>query len=143
MRIFCYRFLVIVRKYVYLCIVINKQTYNKLNITTMATTFKKELSELMKKSWQLVKTYGISLSEAMKKVWTLFKLRKAMKKGVVKFYFEKLDGTIRTAWGTLREDLIPATSGDNRKKNDSVQVYYDQEKAAFRCFKIVNLIRIA
>lgn len=127
----------------YLCIVINKQTYNKLNITTMATTFKNELSELMKKSWQLVKTYGISLSEAMKKVWTLFKLRKAMKKGVVKFYFEKLDGTIRTAWGTLREDLIPATSGDNRKKNDSVQVYYDQEKAAFRCFKIVNLIRIA
>lgn len=96
----------------------------------MATAFKNELSELMKKSWQLVKTYGISLSEAMKK-------------GVVKFYFEKLDGTIRTAWGTLREDLIPATSGDNRKKNDSVQVYYDQEKAAFRCFKIVNLIRIA
>ena len=109
----------------------------------MATTLKNELSELMKKSWQLVKTYGISLSEAMKKVWTLFKLRKAMKKGVVKFYFEKLDGTFRTAWGTLKEDLIPATSGDNRKKNDSVQVYYDQEKAAFRCFKIVNLIRIA
>ena len=39
----------------------------------MATIFKNELSELMKKSWQLVKTYGISLSEAMKKVWTLFK----------------------------------------------------------------------
>ena len=109
----------------------------------MATAFRNELSELMKKSWQLVKTYGISLSEAMHKVWTLFKLRKAMKKGVVKFYFEKLDGTIRTAWGTLREDLIPATSGANRKKNDSVQVYYDQEKQSYRCFKIVNLIRIA
>lgn len=109
----------------------------------MATAFKNELSELMKKSWQLVKTYGISLSEAMKKVWALFKLRKAMKKGVVKFYFEKLDGTIRTAWGTLREDLIPATSGENRKKNDSVQVYYDSEKQSYRCFKIVNLIRIA
>lgn len=122
---------------------IKKQSIKLLNYKVMSTTLKNELSELMKKSWQLVKTYGISLSEAMKKVWALFKLRKAMKKGVVKFYFEKLDGTIRTAWGTLREDLIPATSGDNRKKNDSVQVYYDQEKAAFRCFKIVNLIRIA
>lgn len=109
----------------------------------MTTTFRNELSELMKKSWQLVKTYGISLSEAMHKVWTLFKLRMAMKKGVVKFYYEKLSGEIRTAWGTLKEDLIPATSGENRKKNDSVQVYYDNEKGAYRCFKIVNLIKIA
>ena len=109
----------------------------------MATSFRNELSELMKKSWQLVKTYGISLSEAMHKVWTLFKLRKAMKQRVVKFYFEKLDGTIRTAWGTLREDLIPATSGENRKKNDSVQVYFDSEKQAYRSFKIVNLIKMA
>ena len=109
----------------------------------MATTFRNELSELMKKSWQLVKTYGISLSEAMHKVWLLFKLRKAMKKGVVKFYYEKLSGEIRTAWGTLKEDLVPATSSENRKKNDSVQVYYDSERSAYRCFKIVNLIGLA
>lgn len=69
----------------------------------MSTTLKNELSELMKKSWQLVKTYGISLSEAMKKVWALFKLRKAMKKGVVKFYFEKLSGEIRCAWVRLEK----------------------------------------
>jgi len=109
----------------------------------MATTFRNELSELMKKSWQLVKTYGISLSEAMHKIWTLFKLRKAMKKGVVKFYYEKLSGEIRTAWGTLKEDLCPVTSRENRKKNDSVQVYYDSERSAYRCFKIVNLIGLA
>lgn len=109
----------------------------------MKTLFRTELSELMHKAWQLVKTYGLSLSEAMHKAWMLFKLRKAMKNGVVKFYYEKLSGEIRTAWGTLKEDLIPATSGDNRKKNDSVQVYYDNEKQSYRCFKVVNLIKIA
>lgn len=109
----------------------------------MKAILRTELSELMHKAWQLVKTYGLSLSEAMHKAWMLFKLRKAMKSGVVKFYYEKLSGEIRTAWGTLKEDLIPATSGDNRKKNDSVQVYYDNEKQSYRCFKIVNLIKIA
>jgi hypothetical protein len=109
----------------------------------MKAILRTELSELMHKAWQLVKTYGLSLSEAMHKAWMLFKLRKAMKRGVVKFYYEKLSGEIRTAWGTLKEDLIPATSGDNRKKNDSVQVYYDNEKQSYRCFKIVNLIKIA
>lgn len=109
----------------------------------MKAILRTELSELMHKAWQLVKTYGLSLSEAMHKAWMLFKLRKAMKSGVVKFYYEKLSGEIRTAWGTLKEDLIPATSGDNRKKNDSVQVYYDSEKQSYRCFKIVNLIKIA
>lgn len=109
----------------------------------MKAILRTELSELMHKAWQLVKTYGLSLSEAMHKAWMLFKLRKAMKRGIVKFYYEKLSGEIRTAWGTLKEDLIPATSGDNRKKNDSVQVYYDNEKQSYRCFKIVNLIKIA
>lgn len=109
----------------------------------MKAILRTELSELMHKAWQLVKTYGLSLSEAMHKAWMLFKLRKAMKSGIVKFYYEKLSGEIRTAWGTLKEDLIPATSGDNRKKNDSVQVYYDNEKQSYRCFKVVNLIKIA
>jgi len=108
----------------------------------MATTFKNELSELMKKSWQLVKTYGISLSEAMKKVWTLFKLRKAMKKGVVKFYFQKVDGTLREAYGTLMSDRIPATKGE-KKTADTCQVYFDCEKDEWRCFKKANLVRIA
>lgn len=109
----------------------------------MATNYRNQLSELMRQAWQLVKTYGFSMAEAMKKAWLLLKLKKAMSKGIVKFYFEKLDGTTRTAWGTLRSDLIPETAGvDNRKKNDTVMVYYDQEKASFRCFKKANLLSI-
>lgn len=110
----------------------------------MATTFKTQMSKLMKQAWQLVKVYGFTMSEAMRQSWALLKLKNAMHKGVVKFLYEKLDGTVRTAWGTLKEDLILQTNGnDNRKKNDSVFVYYDNEKNAFRCFKIANFLRIA
>lgn len=59
---------------------------------------------------------------------------------VVRFYFRKVDGTLREAWGTLRVDLVPPVEGsDTRKKNDTVQVYFDTEKNEWRCFKRLNL----
>lgn len=109
----------------------------------MATEKRNQLREIMIKSWQLVKVYGFTMAEAMKQMWAIYRLKKAMSKGIVKFLYTKLDGTVRTAWGTLKADLIPQTKGNNnRKKNDSVFVYYDNEKAAFRCFKIANFLRI-
>lgn len=63
----------------------------------MSTTFKSQMSELMKQSWMLVKVYGFSMAEAMKQSWKALKLKAALKKGVVKFFYQKLDGTVRTA----------------------------------------------
>ena len=55
------------------------------------------------------------------------------------FYFQKVDGSTREAWGTLRPDLIPPTQ-HNRKSNDTVQIYFDTESHEFRCFKKFNLL---
>lgn len=101
------------------------------------------LKDIMQTAWQFVKRNGMTLSDALKTAWRNFKLRVAMKSRIVKFYFQKVDGTIREAFGTLAERLIPATSGeDNRRKNDTVQTYFDTEKAEWRCFKKANLINI-
>lgn len=108
----------------------------------MATNFKNQMRELMKQSWMLVKVYGFSMADAMKQAWQVLKLKAALKKGVVKFFYQKLNGEIRCTWGTLKEDLIPETKGTERKKNDSLITYYDNEKAAFRSFKIANLIKV-
>ena len=108
----------------------------------MATNFKNQMSELMKQAWMLVKVYGFSMADAMKQAWQVLKLKAALKKGVVKFFYQKLNGEIRCTWGTLKEDLIPETKGTERKKNDSLITYYDNEKAAFRSFKIANLIKV-
>lgn len=104
---------------------------------------KETLRDIMQLAWQFVKRNGLSMSEALKTAWRNIKLRTAMKSRIVKFYFQKVDGSIREAFGTLAERLIPATSGeDNRRKNETVQVYFDTEKVEWRCFKKANLINI-
>ena len=102
------------------------------------------LSEVMRLAWQFVKRNGVSMSEALKVAWRNAKLKIAMKLKIVKFYFQKVDGTIREAYGTLSNRIIPAIAGnDNRKKNETVQIYFDTEKQEWRSFKKLNLARIA
>lgn len=101
------------------------------------------LHEVMSLAWQIVKRNGYNMSEAMKVAWANMKLKVAMNPKIVKFYFQKVDGSVREAYGTLNEKLMPATSGDNRKKNDTVQVYFDTERQEYRCFKKANLISLA
>ena len=108
----------------------------------MATEFKNKMREVMRRAWMLVKVYGFSMAEAMKQSWLVLKLKEALKKGVVKFMYTKLDGTVRTAWGILKEGLIPETKGTERKKNESLITYFDNEKQAYRSLKIANLIKI-
>lgn len=109
----------------------------------MATEKRNQLSEIMRMAWQFVKKNGFSMSEALKTAWMNIKLKAAMKERIVKFYFQKVDGSIREAYGTLKESLLPENKGtDNRKKSDTVQVYFDTEKSEYRCYKVANLVRI-
>lgn len=109
----------------------------------MATDFKNKMREVMNLAWQMVKKNGYSMSEALKTAWMNIKLKAQMKDRIVKFYFQKVDGSIREAYGTLKESLLPPTNGtDSRKKSDTVQVYFDTEKSEYRCFKVANLIKV-
>ena len=101
------------------------------------------LSRVMQIAWQFVKRNGLTVSEALKVAWLNMKLKVRMTAGIVKFYFQKVDGTIREAYGTLSAKLVPPTTGeDNRRKNDTVSVYFDTEKSEWRCFKMANLVSI-
>ncbi len=105
--------------------------------------FKRQMTEIMQLAWQFVKRNGFSMSEALKVAWRNFKVKNQMKQRIVKFYFQKVDGSVREAYGTLRENLVPATAGSERKRNDTVQVFFDTEKNEWRCFKKANLLSIA
>lgn len=102
------------------------------------------LHEVMSLAWQFVRKNGYSMSEALKTAWANLKLKSEMKKRIVKFYFQKVDGSMRESYGTLDEKLMPAISGDDKRaKNNTVQVYFDTERSEFRCFKKANLLKIA
>lgn len=57
------------------------------------------LHEVMSLAWQFVKRNGYTMSEAMKVSWANLKLKGEMKKKIVKFYFKKVDGSVREAYG--------------------------------------------
>lgn len=109
----------------------------------MTTESKNRMREIMSLAWQFVKRNGFDLSQALKTAWANVKLHAALKKGIVKFYFTKVDGSLREAYGTLKESLLPETNGTGRKPSDTVQVYYDTEKQEYRCYKKANLVKMA
>lgn len=81
---------------------------------------------------------------ALKKAWTLYRLAKAMRRGTVKFFYEKVDGSARVAYGTLC-DLPAGITSKRGSKTPSygTMCYWDTKKQAFRSFRVENFIAVA
>lgn len=75
------------------------------------------------------------------KAWELYRLAKKMRRGVVKFVFRKMDGTIRYALGTLQHLPVGATN-KGKQPQFKTFAYYDIEKQDMRCFRVENLITV-
>lgn len=100
---------------------------------------------VMKYAWQLWRATKQAWRVCMIKAWELYRLAKKMREGTVSFYYQKADGTIRKAVGTLRNLPAGATLNGKKMTKPSFKTfaYFDVERNAFRCFKIENLICIA
>lgn len=86
---------------------------------------------------------GESFSESLKRAWLLLKLKAQMKQKTVQFFYQKVNGEIRQAFGTLRDEVINTIVKETgRKPNDNMFIYFDTEKQEFRSFKKFNLIKI-
>ena len=111
----------------------------------MSTTFKNQMRDVMSDAWRMFRVTGESFAECLKKAWMLLKLKIQMKTKKVQFFFMKIDGTIRQAFGTMQDKIIAdkIKDGDVRKKNEHLFTYWDCEKEAFRSLKKFNLLRIA
>lgn len=96
-------------------------------------------TQVFKRAYEIMKTTGKTFSVCLSKAWQLYSLAKKMKSGIVSFCYEKADGTLRKAKGTL--NLIYEAKTD-RPANPKVFTYYDLEAESFRSFKVENLIKI-
>lgn len=99
-------------------------------------------ARVMKYAWQLWRATKQQWRICMIKAWQLYRLAKAMREGVATFYYQKADGSIRKALGTLKNLPAGATLGGKKvtKPSYKTMAYFDTEKNSFRCFKIENLI---
>lgn len=110
----------------------------------MSTKFRSQMKEVMKNAWRFFKVTGESFSECLKKSWAVYKLAKEMKTKTVQFFYQKVNGEIRQAFGTMAEEVIhDKVKGIGRKPNEDLFIYWDTEKESFRSFKKFNLIKIA
>ena len=111
----------------------------------MATTFKNMMREVMNmahRAFQLKGAY-MSWTECLKQAWQVIKLKARMKKQAVEFYFQKMNGEIRQAFGTLMESHIDYTPNGKGYACKDCTKYWDEVKGEWRQFKNYNLIRVA
>ena len=109
----------------------------------MTTLFKSQMRQVMSDAWRIHRVTGESFSESLKRAWLLLKLKAQMKQKTVQFFYQKVNGEIRQAFGTLRdEDLNTNLKETRRNRNDNMFIYFDTEKQEFRSFKKFNLIKI-
>lgn len=103
-------------------------------------TLKNFRSKVFKRAHEIMKSTGKSFAVCLSKAWAIYRLGKMMLKGQVSFAYEKKDGTLRRAYGTLKNvgQFIKGTGTNNNK----VLHYFDTEAVGFRCFKVENLITI-
>ena len=88
-----------------------------------------------------MRTTGKAFAVCLSKAWALYRLSKKMTtQREVAFTYEKKDGTLRKAYGTLK-DIGQFVNGTG-KASEKVFHYWDLEAVAFRCFKVENLVTV-
>lgn len=97
-------------------------------------------SKVFKQAYELMKATGKAFAVCLSKAWSFYRLTKRMHREVVIFTYEKADGTLRKAKGTLKDvqSLIKGTGTENYK---TVR-YFDVKANGFRSFKVENLITV-
>ena len=61
---------------------------------------------------------------------------------VVDFCFQKKNGEIRRAKGTLRKDMCPKVEGTGKPTPSHLQLYFDVEKGSWRSFEKERFIEM-
>lgn len=93
----------------------------------------------MRRAWQIARATGKAFAVALSKSWQLYRLTKQMRTGLVRFAYEKADGTLRKAIGTLK-DTAALVKGTGRPDDGRTVKYYDVEAGGFRSFRVENFV---
>lgn len=103
----------------------------------------RKVMQLAHRAYQL-KSSSMSWVECLKQAWQVVKLESAMKTKVVEFFFMKMNGEVRQAFGTLLQSHIDYTpNGTGHAASRDCIRYWDEAKGAWRQFKAYNFLRVA
>lgn len=101
------------------------------------------LSNIMSEAHSIKSITGCTISEALKKAWLNEKLSRAMRERVCHFFYQKVSGEIREAYGTMMPSCIEGLVNGRGSRKPNTKTYFDTEKGEFRCYKSFNIISFA
>lgn len=102
---------------------------------------KNDLKTIMRRAWTLFRSTGRAFAVCLSRAWALYRLTKRMRAGVVRFAYEKADGSLRKACGTLH-DVASTVKRTERPDDGQTVKYYDIEAHGWRSFKVENLVTV-
>jgi len=100
-----------------------------------------DLQTIMRRAWAITRATGKAFAVCLSKAWQLYWLTKRMRAGIVRFAYEKADGTLRKAVGTLA-DTAARVKGTGRPGDCRTVKYYDVEADGWRSFKVENFVTV-
>lgn len=108
-----------------------KQQFSRSEVLTLAHQIRRQNQFL---------TWGQCQAQA----WQVVRLRTALRAGATRFTFQKQDGEVREAYGTLNPDLFQyENKGSDRAESPTAIKYYDLEKGAWRSFRAERILKVA
>ena len=108
-----------------------KQQFNRSEIHTLAHQIRRQNQFL---------TWGQCQAQA----WQIVRLRAALHLGATRFVFQKQDGEVREAYGTLNPTLFQYEhKGSDRAESPTAIKYFDLDKNAWRSFRAERILKVA
>lgn len=108
-----------------------KQQINRSEVLTLAHQIRRQNQFL---------TWGQCQSQA----WQVVRLRAALRAGATRFTFQKQDGEVREAFGTLNPALFQYEhKGSERAESLTAIRYFDLDKNAWRSFRAERILKVA
>ena len=108
-----------------------KQQINRSEVLTLAHQIRRQNQFL---------TWGQCQAQA----WQVVRLRSALHAGITRFTFQKQDGEVREAFGTLNPSLFQYEhKGSDRAESPTAIRYFDLEKGAWRSFRAERILKVA
>lgn len=108
-----------------------KQQFSRSEILTLAHQIRRQNQFL---------TWGQCQAQA----WQVARLRAALRAGATRFTFQKQDGEVREALGTLNPAFFQYEyKGSDRAESPTAIRYYDLEKGGWRSFRAERILKVA
>lgn len=84
----------------------------------------------------------LAWGQCQAQAWQVARLRAALRAGATRFTFQKQDGEVREAYGTLCPDLFQYEhKGSDRAESPTAIKYFDLDKGAWRSFRAERILR--